>query len=81
MAHKNVRLDFSFVYLYSFVAKVYFWSFPQNFVMRGSRQTLPTLLEECSDTKLLCGIATNTFDAGQAYSNSKVDILNNFTFL
>ena len=40
--------------------------------MRGSRQTLPTLLEECDSTKLLCEIAATTFDQGQAYSNSKV---------
>ena len=46
--------------------------FCQNFLMRGSRQTLPTLLEECDSTKLLCEIAATTFDQGQAYSNSKV---------
>ena len=40
--------------------------------MRGSRQTLPTLIEECSNTKLLCELAATTFDQGQAYSNSKV---------
>ena len=44
----------------------------QNFLMRGSRQTLPTLLEECNSTKRLCEIAATFFDQGQAYSNSKV---------
>ena len=55
--------------------------------MRGSRQSLPTLIEECrwnqmkiivdlqcSQTKLLCEITATTFDAGQAYSNSRVKI-------
>lgn len=40
--------------------------------MRGTRQSLPTLIEECSDTKTLCALAAMVFDAGQAYSNSKV---------
>ena len=40
--------------------------------MRGSRQSLPTLIEESSNTKTLCELATAIFDNGQAYSNSKV---------
>ena len=66
MAHKNVSL---FVCL----AKFHFAHISlQNYVMRGSRQSLPTLIEECSDTKMLCALAAMQFDAGQAYSNSKV---------
>ena len=63
MAHKNVRI-------LGFILP--FTCFLQNYVMRGSRQSLPTLIEECSDTKLLCALATMLFDSGQAYSNSKV---------
>ena len=47
-------------------------NFPQNFLVRGAKTSLPTLIEECGNTKLLCDLATKTFDSGQAYSNSKV---------
>ena len=83
MAHKNV----SFVSIPKImtttwekiwrktISRIQFWNLwelLQNFLMRGSRQTLPTLIEECSNTKLLCELAATTFDQGQAYSNSKV---------
>ena len=83
MAHKNV----SFVLIPKImmttgekiwrktISRIQFWNLwelLQNFLMRGSRQTLPTLIEECSNTKLLCELAATTFDQGQAYSNSKV---------
>lgn len=83
MAHKNV----SFVLIPKImmttgekiwrktISRIQFWNIwelLQNFLMRGSRQTLPTLIEECSNTKLLCELAATTFDQGQAYSNSKV---------
>ena len=44
----------------------------QNFLMRGSSISLPSLLEECEDTSLICKLAAKTYDPGQTYANTKV---------
>ena len=46
----------------------------QNFLMRGSTIYLPSLLEECEDTALLCKLAAKTYDQGQTYTNTKVKL-------
>ena len=40
--------------------------------MRGSSISLPSLLEECEDTSLICKLAAKTYDPGQTYANTKV---------